>query len=297
MTRKEFVTKATGSLAGNYSPGEAKAIAVRILSHFLGLSEYEFSVEPNIPVPKSDLDKLHNALEELEANRPVQYVIGEETFLGRRFHVSESVLIPRPETEQLCRTVIDDCRKQGYSTMKAVDACTGSGCIAYSIAAAFPKAEVYAFDIDEDAIEVAKNQHLFLDEAEKLPLKDIPEFFVADLLAEPSDSQFALEDVDILISNPPYVCESEKDFMASNVLDYEPEIALFVPDSDPLRFYRALAEWASSILKPGGKCYFEINEAYGAKIKKLYEDRGFSGVEIMEDFRGKDRFVYFEKWF
>ncbi len=297
MTRKEFVTKATVSLAESYSPGEAKALAVRILSHFLGLSDYEFSVEPNVPIPKSGLDRLYNALQELEASRPVQYVIGEETFMGRRFKVSESVLIPRPETEQLCRIIIDDCRKQGYSTMKIVDACTGSGCIAYTLAAAFPKAEVLAFDIDEDALEVAKSQSVFLDEAERQPLTNIPEFFRADILAGPSDSQLAVEDADILVSNPPYVCESEKDFMSPNVLDYEPELALFVPDNDPLRFYKALAVWAAGILNPGGKCYFEINEAYGSKIRRLYEEKGFSNVEILQDFRGKDRFVYFEKWF
>ena len=181
--------------------------------------------------------------------------------------------------------------------MKIVDACTGSGCIAYTLAAAFPKAEVLAFDIDEDALEVAKSQSVFLDEAERQPLTNIPEFFRADILAGPSDSQLAVEDADILVSNPPYVCESEKDFMSPNVLDYEPELALFVPDNDPLRFYKALAVWAAGILNPGGKCYFEINEAYGSKIRRLYEEKGFSNVEILQDFRGKDRFVYFEKWF
>ena len=114
MTRKEFVTKATESLAEQYSPGEAKAISVRILSHFLGLSEYEYSVEPNVVIPKPYLVKIQSALEELAAGRPVQYVIGEETFAGRIFHVSEAVLIPRPETEQMCRLIIDEWRKSGY---------------------------------------------------------------------------------------------------------------------------------------------------------------------------------------
>ena len=122
MTRKEFVTKATESLAEQYSPGEAKAISVRILSHFLGLSEYEYSVEPNVVIPKPYLVKIQSALEELAAGRPVQYVIGEETFAGRIFHVSEAVLIPRPETEQMCRLIIDEWRKSGYQELRILDA-------------------------------------------------------------------------------------------------------------------------------------------------------------------------------
>ena len=228
MTRKEFVTKATESLAEQYSPGEAKAISVRILSHFLGLSEYEYSVEPNVVIPKPYLVKIQSALEELAAGRPVQYVIGEETFAGRIFHVSEAVLIPR------------------------------------------------------------------LDEAGRQPLQTPPVFFKADILEGPPEE---IDDIDILISNPPYVCESEKAYMAPNVLDYEPEKALFVPDSDPLRFYKALAGWAAGTVKPGGKCYFEINEAYGTQTRELFENKGFSDVEVMEDFHGKPRFVTFTKWF
>ena len=153
MTRKEFVTKATDSLAGQYSPGEAKAISVRILSHFLGLSEYEYSVEPGVIIPKPDLVRLQGALDELAADRPVQYVIGEESFAGHTFRVSESVLIPRPETEQLCRLVIDDWKRSGgHPEPRILDAGTGSGCIAWTLAAAFPKAEVFAFDIDRSAL-------------------------------------------------------------------------------------------------------------------------------------------------
>lgn len=296
MTRREFVIKATDCLTDNYSPGEAKAIAIRILSHFLGLSEYEYSVEPNMPVPKSDLDKLHGALAELTADRPVQYVLGEETFAGRKYKVSESVLIPRPETEQLCRLIIDDCRQNRMSTPKILDACTGSGCIAYTLAAAFPNAEVFALDAYQDALTVARSQKITIDEEGKCELKKQPVFFQADLLAEPSDAPVTLEDFDILVSNPPYVCESEKDFMDANVLEYEPETALFVPDSDPLRFYKALANWAGTIMKPGGRCWFEINEAFGKQVAELYEQRGFTGVEIIKDFRDRDRFVRFEVW-
>ena len=304
MTRKEFVTKATDLLAGKYSPGEAKAISVRILSHFLGLSEYEYSVEPDVIIPRPELVRIQSALEELAADRPVQYVIGEEDFAGHKFHVSESVLIPRPETEQLCRMVIKDLRDSGIHNPRILDAGTGSGCIAYTLAAAFPKAEVFACDIDDKALETARRQKIYLDEAGRQPLPDPPVFFKTDLLDGPpdgsgkdSDNIPNLEDLDVIVSNPPYVCESEKDFMAPNVLEYEPAKALFVPDNDPLRFYKALAGWAEATVRTGGKCWFEINEAFGEQVRSLFESRGFSDVDILEDFHGKPRFVNFTKWF
>ena len=144
MTRKEFVTKAVESLSENYSTGESKAIAIRILTHFLKLSEYEYSVDPNVPIPKSELTPLQKALEELSCSRPVQYVIGYENFAGHEFSVNESVLIPRPETEELCRIIIDDWKDSDYSNLKILDLCTGSGCIAYTLAATFPKSSVIA---------------------------------------------------------------------------------------------------------------------------------------------------------
>lgn len=302
MTRKEFVTKATEHLAGKYSPGEAKALSVRILSHFLGLSEYEYSVDPDVVIPRPDLTRLQSALDELAADRPVQYVIGEEMFAGHTFHVSESVLIPRPETDQMCRLIISDLKKAGTYNPRILDAGTGSGCIAYTLAAAFPKAEVFACDIDEKALETARGQEIFLDEARRQPLPDPPVFFKADILngvpEDTGDSHMPnIEDLDLLVSNPPYVCESEKDFMASNVLEYEPEKALFVPDNDPLRFYKALAIWAEATVKTGGRCWMEINEAFGEQVRSLFESRGFSDVEVIQDFHGKPRFVSMTKWF
>lgn len=303
MTRKEFVTKATDSLALQYSPGEAKAISIRILSHFLGLSPYEYSVEPGVIIPKPELVRIQNALDELAADRPVQYVIGEENFEGHTFRVNESVLIPRPETAQMCRLAISALRSSGETRgLRILDAGTGSGCIAWTLAAAFPTAEVFAFDVDEAALETASSQKIYLDESCRQPVPDPPVFFHADILEGPPGEKDGtdlpnIEEMDILISNPPYVCESEKDFMAPNVLNYEPEDALFVPDSDPLRFYKALAGWAEALVKMGGKCFFEINEAYGHQVRELFESRGFSDVEILEDFHGKPRFAAFTKWF
>ena len=303
MTRKEFVTRATESLSGQYSPGEAKAISIRILSHFLGLSEYEYSVEPNVIIPRPDLVRIQEALDELAADRPVQYVIGEESFEGHVFKVNESVLIPRPETAQLCRLAAAALRSSGeVREPRILDAGTGSGCIAWTLAAAFPKATVLAFDMSAAALETARNQKVWLDEAGRQPVPEPPVFFRADILEGPPGEKDGadlpnLEELDLLISNPPYVCESEKDFMAPNVLDYEPDEALFVPDSDPLRFYRALAGWAETLVRMGGQCFFEINEAFGPQVRELFESRGFSDVEILQDFHGKDRFVTFTKWY
>ncbi len=294
MTRKEFVTKATELLADNYSPREAKAISVRLITHFLGLSDYEYSIEPNIAIPKPYLDKINKALEELAADRPIQYVIGYEEFAGQKFKVSESVLIPRPETEQLCRLIIDDLRTSGISAPSIVDMGTGSGCIAYTLAAAFPKASVTAIDIEDAALDIARSQEIFIDEECKHPVLNVPVFIKADILDDPLHD---ISDVDILVSNPPYVLESEKAYMADNVLEYEPDSALFVPDNDPLRFYKALAAWSESCIRLGGKGYFEINEAYGPATVALFESHGFSDVELIEDLHGKPRFVRFTKWF
>lgn len=296
MTRKEFVTKAIEHLSENYSMGEAKAIAIRILTHFLKLSEYEYSIEPAVIIPRSELAPLQNALEELEANRPVQYVIGYEEFAGRRFNVCESVLIPRPETEELCRMILARNKELGGPFQKVLDICTGSGCIAYTLACSLPNSEVFACDVDESALNVARGQLICIDEGGKIPLKNRPFFFQRDIFNGPPED-VNLDELDLIVSNPPYVCESEKDFMAPNVLDYEPDIALFVPDNDPLRFYKGIAFWAESLLRTGGECYCEINQSYGPAVKELFESKGFSDVEIIEDFRDKPRFVHFTKWF
>lgn len=305
MTHKEFVTKAIDSLSEIYSLGEARTMAVRILTHFLKLSEYEYIVEPNVIIPRSDLNRLQSALSELMDYRPLQYVLGYQDFAGHRFDVSESVLIPRPETEEMYRLIIGDWSSSRYSELKILDACTGSGCLAYSLAAQFPKADIVACDISESALNVAKGQKIYLDQEGKQPLRNLPIFFRWDVLEGPPDvndkansglSLPEVDELDILVSNPPYVCEREKDFMSPNVLDYEPDEALFVPDDDPLRFYKALAEWASKLLTMGGKGYFEINEAYSREVIALFEGYGFSDVTLVEDIHNKPRIVYFTNW-
>lgn len=305
MTYKEFVTKSIDSLSSIYSIGESKAIAVRVLTHFLPITDYEYLVDPNVIIPKSDVNILQGAVDELMESRPVQYVLGYEMFAGHKFNVSESVLIPRPETEEMYRLIVEQWRGGASGDMKILDACTGSGCLAYSLAAAFPKSSVLACDLYEDALKVASSQQVFLDEERRQPLRNIPLFFKWDVLEGPPDendmrkdpSLPELSELDVLVSNPPYVCERERDFMSDNVLEYEPDAALFVPDNDPLRFYKALAGWASSLLKMGGKGYFEINEAFSKEVVSLFESFGFSEVTTVEDIHDKPRMVYFTKWF
>ena len=277
MTRKEFITKAIDALSSTYSLGESKAIAIRILTHYLGLSEYEYYMEQNVPIPKSGQTPLLKALDELLEDRPVQYIIGYADF-----------------------AITGEWKKSGYTSLRILDACTGSGCIAYTLACSFPKSSVFACDNSPEALEVAMGQKVFIDGQHRQPLENIPVFFQYDILSgvpEDNGSVPNIEDLDILVSNPPYVLESEKEFMKANVLEYEPASALFVPDSDPLRFYRPLAEWAEKLLKTGGRGYFEINEAMSEKVAGLVEGCGFSEVEILDDIHNRHRFVSFTKWF
>lgn len=293
MTYKEFITDSIDELSDLYSYSEAKAISVRILTHVLDIIEYEYIVEPNTIIPKSFRDKLIASRQELSEGKPIQYVLGYEYFAGHKFILNEHVLIPRPETEELFRLIVEENKNLAYNSIRIFDVCTGSGVLAHSLAAFFKNSEVFACDISQDALKVAEGQQIFIDESGRVKSENRPHFFQCDIL----DSLPDVEEIDILVSNPPYVLESEKDFMRPNVLEYEPHIALFVPDSDPLRYYAALSDIASNSLKSGGVAYFEINESFSSEIRTFFESKGFSNVEILTDIYGKYRFVKFVKWF
>lgn len=293
MTYKEFINQVIENLSELYSYSEAKAISVRMLTSLLDITEYEYIVEPGTILSKPNRIKLEGALEDLEKGRPIQYVLGYEYFAGHKFNLNEHVLIPRDETEQLFRLIVEENEQQRYSSLRILDLCTGSGVLAHSLAAYFQKSEVYGCDISLEALKVAESQQIYLDKENKVKNSNLPQFFYCDIL----DSMPDKDELDIMVSNPPYVRESEKAEMHSNVLDYEPELALFVPDNDPLRYYKALAEIASVSLKSGGKAYMEINEAFSNELRSLFESYGFSDVQIKEDLHGRDRFVTFIKWF
>lgn len=279
MTLKEFIDGAIARLSGIYDTGEAKALAFRLVEHFLEIPSYEYITEPQTAVTD---EELMAALDELCTGRPLQYVLGFAEFCGHRFKVREGCLIPRPETEELVSRIIDSCSgiELGDKPFNILDICSGSGCIAYSLAAEFPEAMVYGCDVSEDALKIACKQRIKLSGAR-------PVIFRADVLQAPP---VGLPKFDVIVSNPPYVRESEKSSMRANVLDFEPWQALFVPDEDPLVFYKAIAGWCEALLKAGGRLYLEINEALSVETAAI-----FPGSTVFRDINSKPRFLEWVK--
>ena len=216
----------------------------------------------------------------MASGEPIQYIIGKAYFYDREFKVTPDVLIPRPETELLVREAVNWARRSGRKSLRVLDLCTGSGCIAWSMALELPGSEVTAVDISDGALAVASRQKFECD----VP----PKFIKADVLAGPVEG---LGTFDMILSNPPYVMDSEKALMRRNVLDHEPWLALFVSDDDPLVFYRAVAAWAKQLLKSEGLCLVEINESLGRQTAKVFEDTGFRDVEVLQDLNSRDRFI------
>ena len=296
MTLRTFLDMAAEKLQPLYLEQEAKSLAVRLLKESLaGYKGYEHLVEPGTHVSEFSLNGtvassasaaefLSGALERLCAGEPVQYILGYEHFCGHRFNVAPGVLIPRPETEELVNLVAGKAAGIQGSSLRILDICTGSGCIAWSIAAEIPQAQVYGCDISKEALSIAKGQSV---EGAKA------DFFECDILSqgalEKISAECGAELFDMVISNPPYVCECEKSLMQKNVLDFEPSIALFVPDDDPLRFYRRIGELSGRLLKPGGMLFFEINERFGQQTLKMLEENGYEGCSVLQDLFGKER--------
>lgn len=246
----------------------------------LGVKSYTHIIEPSRAIPDGVLPELLSCMERLMQAEPLQYVLGYAEFCGRRFKVDGRVLIPRPETEQLVGLAEERMRASGLKA-GVLDLCTGSGCIAWSLRLDFPGTEVTAVDISGDALELACSQ---------FPVPG-PEFVQADIRGPVPELVRSRGPYGLIVSNPPYVLESERAAMRSNVLDHEPGLALFVPDDDPLVFYRACAAWAADLLAPDGCVLFEINEAFGPQTASMMRSCGFTTVEVLPDLYGKPRFV------
>lgn len=274
MQLAAFRRYAVQALSPLYEGREAGSIVDMLLSERIGVASYAYVTESEREIPT---DVLEVDIHRLIAGEPVQYVLGFAEFYSRRFKVSPAVLIPRPETEELVETVLK--ARGSESGLKVLDLCTGSGCIAWTLALELHEAEVTAVDISASALDVARGQ-----------FEGRVDFVHADVLSEtlPLEGLF-----DIIVSNPPYILGEEKLGMRSNVLDYEPDIALFAPDSDPLAFYRAIARHAERLLSPGGLAVLEINPLISAQTVALYSD--FSSVGILKDISGRDRFVTFRR--
>lgn len=287
MYLKDVIKEGVRTLSPLYSEREAREMVYAALEKILGTQRHTHILEPQCRVHDDDLAEVRGAFSRMASGEPLQYVLREAWFYGRRFNVSADVLIPRPETELLCRTVID-----GTSDMdvRILDLCTGSGCIAWTLALEISGSEVVAVDISDGALKVADNQD-FSEEISATGARR-PQFIKADVLAKPLTS---LGQFDIIVSNPPYVRESEKAQMRPNVLDHEPHLALFVSDNDPLLFYRAVALWAVMMLKKGGYGIVEINEALASDTELVFCEHGFADVRTIKDLHDRDRFVLFRQ--
>jgi release factor glutamine methyltransferase len=294
MTYSSFISDTLSKLSSLYPPEEGRAIAVRLLQHFCGISSYEHLVEPWGAISPEHVKDLEFAVGQIAAARPLQYVIGYQEFMGIKISVKEGVLIPRPETEELVSWVLS--YSSSTATLRILDAACGSGCIATALMSKLPKAQIFACDLSPKALEVTARNLSSLHDSSSAPnsssapdTSSATNVFQYDLLKSPEG--FPVGDLDIIVSNPPYVKESEKGQMRPNVLDYEPAEALFVPDHDPLLFYRALERLASAHLKPGGAIFMEVNENLAEETASIFEKAGYASVEIKRDIFGKTRMV------
>ncbi len=277
MTTHQMISDIKSALAAAYPEGEVRAFVRILFEEWMHYSTVDIYMRADSEVPPFVVEKMRHAVQRLLRHEPIQHIVGVAHFHGHRFAVSKHTLIPRPETEQLVDMIVD--RNQDVPDLCVLDIGTGSGCIACSLARALRFAEVHAFDISQPALDLAAEN------ARNLGVKVA--FHHVDILnAVPQPQQFH-----IIVSNPPYICMHEQQLMEDNVLRYEPHSALFVPDNDPLLFYRAIARYASVALKPGGKLYFEINAAYGNDTANLLSEFHFADIEVVRDFYGRDRFV------
>lgn len=274
---EDIVRFAKAELAEIYSEREIVSLIHALIERFAGISVVKALSEPRLTVSESELLKIHFAIKDLKNNRPLQYILGNCEFLNVNILLSHRVLIPRPETEELVELILEENKmKQGLTI---ADLGCGSGCIAVALAKNLSDGRVFAFDISDEALEQTK--------ANAAHNNVRVEVIKADM----NDALVINEQFDIMVSNPPYVRECEKTQMKANVLEYEPHTALFVPDSDPLLFYRNIASIAENSLKRGGKLYLEINEALGEETESIFKNAGYK-TEIRKDFIDKVRMLF-----
>mgnify|MGYP002672432141 CR=1 FL=1 len=271
------------SLTPLYDAGEAQAIVRTVLDVEYGMTLTDIICDKVNELSSDEERNLEEIITRLQNGEPVQYVLGEADFAGRTFHVEPGVLIPRPETAELCQWIEENVSSLEADDPKQIlDICTGSGCIAITLGLTIPNSEVTGWDISEDALRIAQGN------VEMLKTRNVRiEYQNALMLPKAAEA----ENWDIIVSNPPYICEKEKADMEKNVLEHEPSIALFVPDEDPLKFYRAIAEYASSALKSEGALYFEINPIYEKETREMLQSLGFKDIETKEDAFGKKRMM------
>jgi release factor glutamine methyltransferase len=275
-TTGELYREFKSRLAGIYENNEAEQVTVWAFEDVLNYGRIDISLNKDKSLNKEEEKRLSRILEELISGKPIQYIVGYSWFYGMKLKVNPNVLIPRHETEELTAWIIDDLQYAYDKKPVILDVCTGSGCIALALKKRFPQCRVAAVDISEDALDVARenskttNLEIEFSRADALRL---------DLSIKP----------DVIVSNPPYVSESEKEGMSKRVKDHEPSLALFVKNEDPLIFYREISGWAIKKLPHGGKLFFEINESKSEEVHDLLSNAGFYRIDLKKDLSGKCR--------
>lgn len=282
MTLAQAQTDTLTKLALLYDNREAANICDWVLEQVTGQKRIDRLINKQADLPEEQVIRLQQIIAELQTHRPVQYVLGEAWFAGMRFFVNESVLIPRPETEELVEWIVAECSKpdNGHRAHSILDIGSGSGCIPIALQKKLPQYTVSSIDISEAALAVASKNAVTLD-------ADI-RFQQFDFLEESNWPELPV--FDVIVSNPPYIKQSEQSAMAKHVLDFEPSLALFVPDEDALVFYRKIAAFGKTHLSKGGALFLEINEALGKETVSLYEREGYA-TELRKDLQGKDRMI------
>lgn len=278
MTAEAISRELTSTLTATLGAGEARATSRLLMEDVAGFTPKKLFTDGRRELEPETVESLRRMASRIAGGEPPQYVTGSALFMGMKLDVTPAVLIPRPETEGLVDLITDDYR--GRNDLRVMDIGTGSGCIAIALARALPFARVDAVDISPDALEVA--------ERNSRRLSARVNFGIMDILNEQVP---AVPSFNIIVSNPPYIAEREKADMDSRVLDHEPAEALFVPDSDPLLFYRAIARYGAGALVPGGRLYFEINPLFASELQKMLADEGYIDIEMRRDYVGKLRFA------
>ena len=276
MTIKEIFNDTLSQIIPLYGKKEAQSLAYITFKQVFGYDKLRIYQNSETPVPPGQLTEFHSIIQSLKQFKPIQYILGETEFYNCRIKVNEHTLIPRPETEELVEWIIRSNEKEVPGIL---DLGTGSGCIAIALKKAIPKAGVTGCDIDKAALETAIQNS-------KINQVKV-NFRFCDILNQPEILQS--KKLDLIVSNPPYVTEKEKGQMNPNVLQWEPHKALFVPDDDPMRFYKMIIYHAKELLKPGGSLFLEINENYPQEIYQLLSSEQFSNLEIRKDLSGKNR--------
>lgn len=300
MLLADFIKKGVAALEPLYPTAEAHNIVLMLCESLIGTKSYTHIVEPKYNIDRKAEQPLAEAMLRLQAGEPIQYVIGRTYFCGHTFKVNRNVLIPRPETELLVREAVKIASRihrmripygKSAEPVRVLDLCTGSGNIAWSVALGVPGARVVGVDISEAALDVARSQNFSADLKATGALA--PTFVAADILD--TEQEFNYGSFDLVLSNPPYIMEKERPLLRKNVVDYEPESALFVPDDNPLLYYRAVARWSERFLSPEGKGLTEINETLPKETVELFRQTGFTEIDVVKDFFDKNRFVFYMK--